>query len=303
MAIGIVTVTYNSERVLGEFVRSLLEQADGDFTLYVVDNQSGDGTLEVLQKEGSGDPRIRLIRSPGNLGFSDGSNLGIRQALLDGCSHVMLLNNDTVLASDFLLEMRRAAALHPIVVPKIYYHDGKTLWFAGGRISFWRGFTLIHVGQDQLDEGQYDSPGEIAAATGCCMLIAAAVFERIGLLDGRYFAYYEDLDFSLRARRASLPIWYEPRARLYHKVGSLTGGESSAFGARMGARNKMYYLRKNYGRIACAFFGGAYLMYLIAKMMGGKDSIGRFRVRFAAVVEGLRMPLPTEDAVSGKRRA
>lgn len=292
MVLGIVTVTYNSAGVLGEFFQSLQAQSCDEFQLYAVDNQSSDGSVEVLKRESRRDSRIKLIRNEENVGFAEGSNVGILRALSEGCSHVMLLNNDTVLAPEFLSHMREAGVRHPIVAPKIYYDRGAILWFAGGRISIPRGFTLVHIGQGECDRGQYDSPRRIAAASGCCMLIDASVFERIGLLDSQYFAYYEDLDFSLRARRAGIPIWYEPRAFLRHKVSSLTGGESSTFGARMAARNKIYYLRKNYGRTACLCFGLAYLVYLILKVIRGADTFARFRVRLMALAEGIRMRVP-----------
>jgi GT2 family glycosyltransferase len=145
------------------------------------------------------------------------------------------------------------------------------------------------LGDGELDHGQFDMEQRIGFATGCCLLVAAPVFQSVGFLDERYFVYHEDTDFCLRLGRSGVPIWYTPRACLYHKVGSLTGGESSPFSARMGARNRAYYFRKNFGALTFAYFSIAYLGYLVMKWMTGQDSWSRFRLKTDAFAEGLRL--------------
>lgn len=287
MPIAIVTVTYNSAHVLPDYIRCLREQEFREFKLYAVDNDSKDCSVDMLKCAVG--VAIEVIQSPKNVGFAEGTNIGVRRAVADGYSSVLILNNDTTFPRQFLRELVSDGRQHEIVAPKIHYYGTKVLWFAGGRVSSWRGYGLVHVGQGEIDVGQFDRALPIEAATGCCMLVQRSVFERVGLFDPSYFAYCEDLDFSIRASRAGVEIWYAPNAFLEHKVSSLTGGLASAFGARMGVRNRVYYVRKNYGRGQAWAFAAAYFGYLVCRAIVGKDKIWQFRTKIGALVEGLRM--------------
>lgn len=290
--LAVVTVTFNSVKVIDEFLLSAARQSLPDFKLYVIDNASTDGTVERLEVASRADGRIVVVANAENLGFAEGSNQGIRLALEDGRTHVLLLNNDTTFPAELFATLMHAAVTNAqsVVVPKIYYHgDPKRLWFAGGRLVPSRGYTGQHLGDGELDNGQFDVERNIEFSSGCCMLVAVSVFRTVGLLDPRYFVYHEDVDFCLRLARAGVPIWYAPHAYLYHKVSSLTGGVSSPFSARMGARNRAYYLKKNFGPFTFAYFSSVYLAYLLMRWVSGRDSWDSFRLKAKAFAEGLRL--------------
>jgi GT2 family glycosyltransferase len=290
--LAVVTVTFNSSKVLDEFLLSASRQSLQDFKLYVIDNASADDTLERLRLAAGTDARIAVVANAENVGFAAGSNQGIRLALEAERTHVLLLNNDTTFPAELFATLMHAAVTNaqPVVVPKIYYHgDPNRLWFAGGRLVPSRGYAGQHLGDGELDNGQFDVEQSVEYSSGCCMLVSASVFRTVGLLDPRYFVYHEDVDFCLRLARAGIPIWYAPRAYLYHKVSSLTGGLSSPFSARMGARNRAYYLKKNFGPLACAYFSSTYFAYLIMRWVMGRDSWDRFRLKAKSFAEGLRM--------------
>jgi hypothetical protein len=120
------------------------------------------------------------------------------------------------------------------------------------------------------------------------MLIRKEVFVTIGLFDGRYFAYFEDVDFCFRAARQKIRLWYTPATVLYHKVGSLSGGESSPFYLRHNTRNHVYFLLKNLGARG-AMFLPAYQALLVYKWITRKYSTSSFRVVESAFWEGIRM--------------
>ena len=92
MKIGLVTVTYNSESVLADFLQSVKNQTYNNYCLYVVDNDSKDKTKKLLQAEAN----IQLINNEDNLGVAYANNQGVKLALKDGCEFVLLVNNDTV---------------------------------------------------------------------------------------------------------------------------------------------------------------------------------------------------------------
>jgi GT2 family glycosyltransferase len=288
--LGVVTVTYNSARVLEDFLRSSLAQTLQDFRIYAIDNASKDDSVARLRRVS--DPRLVLVANADNLGVAEGNNQGIRLALEGGCSHVLLLNNDTVFPPglfEALVSFSERGG-HPVVVPKIYFHDNPDrVWCAGGRFRASHGYSGVHIGEGEVDSGQFDQDCVIDYSPTCCMLIATSVFARVGMMDAKYFVYLDDTDFCLRLKRAGVPLWYLHSTHLYHKVGSLTGGESSPFAARMGARNKVYFLRKHLGAARFAWYLSAFFFYLFVRRIAGKDSSAIFRIKLKAFAEGLRL--------------
>ncbi len=287
--VGVVTVTYNSQPVLDGFMRSMLAQTYPDFALYVIDNASQDNTLADLA--GYQDPRIQIIPNHENKGVAAANNQGIQASLQSGCDFVLLLNNDTEFAPRLLetlvaeMDVRQCDML----TPKIMYYDRpECLWFAGGHFSRWRAYATLHDGKGELDRGQFDVAHSIEYAPTCCLLIRKTVFERIGLMDETYFVYFDDADFCFRARRAGLKMWYSPSAVLLHKESSLTGGVQSAFALRFSARNKLYFLKKNLGSI-WLLWAMLYQIYLIGRLIFGKDSLRAFNLRQGSFFAGLRL--------------
>ncbi len=244
--IGVVTVTYNSAEVLPEFLASVASQSFREFILYVVDNASKDKSIEIASA--FGDPRIRILANAENLGVAEGNNQGIRAALADGCDAVLLLNNDTVFPAELFAQLSDGLVQYDCVMttPKIYYHDEpKKIWAAGGYFQPWLGYHTQHYGFGQLDTGQFDTARSVTYAPTCCVLIRRNVFDRIGLMDPLYFVYVDDVDFMYRALKAGLVMKYLPHSKLWHKVSSLTEGESHTFAIRYSHRNRIYFLRKH----------------------------------------------------------
>jgi GT2 family glycosyltransferase len=264
--IGVVTVTYDSEPVICEFMDSLMKQTETEFVVYVIDNASSDKTLERLSEYRA--PNVFVTRSPTNIGVAAGNNLGILAALKDGCAAVLLINNDTVFDSDLLSTLWTGLQQYKcdMIVPKIlYFDDPQKIWCAGGYFSRIRG-SARHFGHDQKDNGAFDRPRLVSYSPTCCMLIRAEVFARIGFMDSNYFVYFDDTDFCLRAHQAGLRLFYLPAARLLHKVGSLTGGESD-FYYRYTIRNHVYYFLKHFPRWQVPFYFLAYQIHIFVKFL------------------------------------
>jgi len=260
--IGVVTVTFNSAGVISDFMNSLLQQTGADFILYIVDNASSDETVQRISEYR--DSRVVLLRSPTNLGVAEGNNIGIHAAMKNGCASVLLINNDTVFGPDLISELSQALAQHgcAMAVPKIMYcEDPRKIWCAGGYFIL-MGFSSRHFGLGQKDNGQYDRPRIVHYSPTCCMLIKREVFDQIGLMDARYFVYYDDTDFCYRAYRAGIELFYIPSARVLHKVSSLAGSQSG-FSLRYGVRNHVYYFLKHFPRWRILLLP-AYQIYLLA---------------------------------------
>ena len=227
--VAIILVNWNGRELTLECLRSLAAATYRNRVVIVVDNASTDGSREAIGREF---PDIRILAMAQNLRFAGGNNAGIRHAFELGAEMVVLLNNDTTVAPDFLSRMVDRVLVDDrigIVAPAIFYAEApETFWFAGGVISFWTG-TMRHVGIRERDHGQYAGARPTDFATGCCFLTTKEVIDRVGVLDEAYYIYTEDADFSMRVRNAGYRIVFEPAAKVWHKLSVSTGGHTSWF--------------------------------------------------------------------------
>jgi len=225
--VAIVILTWNGKELTLECLRSLDQLTTPNVEFIVADNASNDGTVDAIRSEwGDG---VTIIENPSNLGFSKGNNVAIRHALDAGADYVLLLNNDTTVASDFVEHLLTPFADERVGItgPKIYYYSpADQIWFAGGEVHLSRG-TAKHTGIRAKDRGQFDQQRQVDYVSGCALMAKRAVFERIGMLDPTYRAYFEDADFCMRARMAGYDIIYAPAARVWHKISASTGGQMS----------------------------------------------------------------------------
>ncbi|MCG6535034.1 MAG: glycosyltransferase family 2 protein [Syntrophales bacterium LBB04] len=174
--------------------------------------------------------KVQTLKSPSNVGFARGNNLGIKEALKNRADYVLLLNDDTVVFPDFLSILVGAGESNPdagMLGPKIFYFDepGK-IWFSGSSFDTRTCMITTH-GSDQIDEDDSFEPVISDYITGCALLIKKAVIEKIGLLDESFFLYWEDVDWGLRAKKAGLKNFVVPHSRIWHKVSVSTGGMDS----------------------------------------------------------------------------
>jgi GT2 family glycosyltransferase len=202
-------------------------------TILVVDNGSHDGTVEAVRERY---PHVRVLALPENRGFAGGNNAGMRMALEAGAGAVLLLNNDTHVAPDFLPFL--LDALNP---------DGRTAAVSGAilradspevldvaYLDVYFGHGLVHRrGVNALPGEGFDQVKAVSAGIGCCLLFRAEALRRVGLFDEDYFAYHEEVDWCFRARRAGYRIIYQPYARVWHH-----GSRSTAALVRASARRR-----------------------------------------------------------------
>lgn len=250
-SIFVIIANWNGKADTIECLKSLEKATAGKgVATLVVDNGSTDGSAEEISKSF---PNIITLENKRNLGFTGGNNVGINYALKQNGNYILLLNNDTIVSEDFLAELLKVADSDPqigIVVPKIYFAPGfefhkdkyldsargKVIWYAGG-IMDWKNIIGSHRGVDSVDQGQYSRLEETELATGCCMLIKKEVFREVGLLDKNFYLYYEDADFSLKAKKAGFKIFFVPQAVIWHKnAGSAQGS---------GSNLQDYYISRN----------------------------------------------------------
>jgi GT2 family glycosyltransferase len=247
-ALALITVLYKCDDVLEDFFSGISNQDYNDYKLYLIDNSCNSDTTALIHQFIKKYPLsdIEHIDAGGNIGVAAGNNMGIQHALMDDCTYLLFLNNDIFIPQDYLLKRTvELCETHKIVTPKIYYHNSELIWMAGGYIDNTRALG-VHYGMKQKDTPSLNEAKYVTYAPTCFLAVHRSVVEEIGVMDERYFAYYDDTDFVLRAVKHGFKVWYEPSLYLNHKVSSSSGGDDSLFYIYYGNRNKLYFIKKHY---------------------------------------------------------
>jgi GT2 family glycosyltransferase len=184
--------------------------------IIVLDNASSDGSVEAIEDRFS---QVDVIRLEENKGYAGNNNVGILAALDKGADWVFVLNEDTLLAPTCIEELVEAAEADPgvgIAGPMVYHHDEPdVIQSAGG--AFGPYLESIHIAHNEPDRGQFKKPTQVDWISGCAILVRRKVIEDVGILDERFFYYWEETEWCLRAGRSGWKVLHVPQAHLWHK--------------------------------------------------------------------------------------
>ena len=237
--ISIVTVNFNNAGATAKLLSSLERQTDSRFDVLLVDNASEEADRTELGEFTTTSPlSLDVIYNSSNRGFSGGNNIAIRKALEQGSEWVVLLNNDTSVSDDFIEKLRSNLNHQPAVIG-IPLHDGNATAYAGS--VRWLRPTLPHLTSfEQTADGS-----KLHYAIGAGVAVHREVFEKIGLLDERYFLYFEDADFSMRALRKKIPVRFLEIPVIEHGVSQSTSRLGSPLLLRYHMRNALLFNATN----------------------------------------------------------
>lgn len=228
-----------------ECLKSLQQIEYGNFEVIVADNGSTDDSVSRLRQTF---PELLLIENGENLGFAEGNNRAVKRALERGAELLLLLNNDTVVASDLLSQFAVAARKYPdtgFFGAKILYFDQPdTVWFAGGR---WNQQHCIfeHIGIHGKASEHGLTDAVIDYVCGCALLVRAEVIAEIGVMHAPFFFTYEESDWCYRGRRAGFQSRLVSSAKVWHKVSASSGGEGSPLQSYFYTRNLLLWSKRN----------------------------------------------------------
>jgi GT2 family glycosyltransferase len=244
--ISIIVVNWNNASDTIACIASLHDIQYSAFDIIVVDNGSHDGSADEIQAAADD---ITLIRNERNLGFAVGNNIGIQRAVKNGADAVLLLNNDTTVDPEILNAFVSALDTHPdagFLTAKIYYFDDpKRIWMG---LPHWAGDTCSfeHDGLDALDEhGAFEKIEEISYACGCALFATADTLARVGLMEPKFFCYFEEVDWCFRAAREGLRSYFVPGAKVWHKVSATSGGKQAPIVRYFRTRNRLLFAKRN----------------------------------------------------------
>ena len=259
--VSIITINYNGLADTCALIDTIPFN-DESLEVIVVDNASLNDEASLIAQRY---PQVKVIRSPKNLGFAGGNNLGIRAA---HGKYLFFLNNDTLLrpqTSDLrpLIARLESSEKTGAVSPKIRFSwDDNPIQFAGytplSRITM----RNRSIGFGEADQGQYDTARPTPYAHGAAMMVKREVIEKAGLMPECYFLYYEELDWSLMIRRAGYDIWYEPATTVFHKESQATG-QQSPLRTYYITRNRLLFVQRN-APLPERYLSYAYLIGLVA---------------------------------------
>ncbi|MDJ0753655.1 MAG: glycosyltransferase family 2 protein [Ardenticatenaceae bacterium] len=215
-AIFSVILNTNRRQDTLECLQSLAENSYANQHIIVLDNSSTDGSVEAIQ---AAFPDVQLLQLADNRGYAGNNNVGIAAAVDQGADWVLVLNEDTVLAPDCLEKLAAAGESSPnvgIVGPLVYHHDHPTIIQSAGGVLGPR-WESIHLAQDEADRGQFCEDHPVEWISGCAIMVRREAIEEAGMIDERYFYYWEETEWCIRIGRAGWQILHVPRAHLWHK--------------------------------------------------------------------------------------
>lgn len=219
--VAVIIVNWKKYTITSKCIESVFKCNYSNYEIILVDNESDDSKLSALKRK-----NITTISNSKNEGFSKANNQGIDYAIKNNFDYVLMLNNDTIVKSNLIDVLVRTAQAKKIsaIQPLILNHNGQKIWNGGGKINYFFG-TFFSSNKAS------NSYKIIDWFTGCCCLFETKLFVEIGKLDERFFAYYEDVDLSLRIKKNGYKIGFTSQTELIHLESASSKLETSNEGS------------------------------------------------------------------------
>ena len=241
----VISVILNTNRRADtlECLASLQHNTYTNQRALVLDNHSRDGSVDAIR---AAFPNAQVIELAENRGYAGNNNVGIEIAMAQNADWIFVLNEDTILDPDCLarlVALGESDSQIGMVGPLVYHHDEPTvIQSAGGFMN--RDWEAGHLGKDENDQGQFNAPRAVEWITGCSILVRRAVIDQVGALDDRFFIYFEETEWCVRARTRGWRLMIEPRAKVWHKGVQRNYKPKPAF-TYYSARNRFLMLAKH----------------------------------------------------------
>jgi len=253
---AIITVNWDGKKFLKNCLSSLYKQTYKNFDVYFVDNGSIDNSIEFVKKNF---PKTKIIRLDKNYGFAKGYNEGIKEVLKDkSIEYIICLNNDTIVDKNWLKSL-----IEKVDYDKKIDMVSSQSCFPNGKIQtiglkFEKNLIGNKIGGLSIGYGEkakkHNKPLEVYCPSGVSALYTRRLLEDVGLFDEDFFAYAEDLDLGMRARRSGYKCIYSPKSKLIHLHSQTSGGIASPLKAYLIKRNSYFVAIKNFNFVDLMLF-------------------------------------------------
>ena len=246
--IAVIIINWKKYDLTLNCIDSVLKSSYKNFKIILIDNEAQNSfPYEINKCE-----KIQIIKNQNNEGFSKANNQGIKYSIKNGFDYVLLLNNDTLIKNDLIdsLIQQSSTLNQKIIQPLILNYDGTKIWNAGGKINnFFGTFETLKKGKSFKN---FKSDKNLTEwFTGCCVLIKSEIFNHVGYFDERFFAYYEDVDYSIRLKKMGYSIALMTNSYLQHyesassKSMNKIEGNLSPYVHYLNIRNHILLLKKH----------------------------------------------------------
>ena len=248
--VSVVIPNYNGIEYIKTCLDALQRQTYGMVPIVLVDNGSTDGSRELVE---TSYPQVKVIVFPENTGFCHAVNVGILET---NSPYVILLNNDTEVAPDFVEKLlsgiKKRKKAFSCAAKMIQFRNRTLLDDAG---NYYNAFGWAFARGKGKPVTLYEKPEKIFASCAGAAIYRRSVLDKIGLFDEEHFAYLEDIDIGYRARIYGYQNWYLPDAKVYHIGSGTSGSRYNLFKIRYSSRNNIYMIYKNmpFGQILLNF--------------------------------------------------
>ena len=286
--IAIIIVNWKQYQLTKLCLYSLQKIKYDNYQIILIDNESNPKELKKIKNQFD---KIITFPNQKNLGFTGANNVGIEYAIKNDFEYVMLINNDTEVEKNFinpLIEVleknQNFGAAQPLI---LNYYNRNKVWSAGGFLNKFFGYTYVIKSPEGIKKN-------IDWITGCCFFLRTDVIKKIGLLDEKFFAYYEDVDWSIRIKNAGYDLAFVKSSVVYHHGSKSSKNESnegtlSPFVHYLNIRNHIFLLRKNkdvFNSVGVLFFQFfkivSYSVYFIVRVR-----INKLNMVYKGLVDGL----------------
>ena len=259
--LAIIIVNWKQYDLTKKCLLSINKTKFNNYKIILVDNESSEKKLNVLLNDFN---NLKVIQNKLNLGFGVANNQAITYALDKNYDYVMLLNNDTEVDHNFISPLinciennNSIGGVQPLIMN---YNKRDLIWSAGGYLNKFFGNTTTNKSLEKKLNLDW--------ITGCCMLLKTEVIKKTKLLDENFFAYYEDVDWSLRIKDLGYSLQLVETSLIYHhgsisSNNSTSEGRLSAYVHYLNFKNHIYFLRKHSEKFN--FFG--VVLYQLMKLI------------------------------------
>lgn len=214
----IVILNWNGKNDTLECLESVYRLNYQNITVLIVDNGSTDDSCSAIADRY---PSTTILKNDRNLGYAEGNNLGMKYAEEHGAYYVWLLNNDAIVEENTLSTMIEYCEENSNIglsSPIIYYYDNpEEIQFCGSYVDWRRRSIIIPKSKDRIVDEIYQN-GDGTCLWGTALLVKSDLIRRIGYLDEKLFAYWEDTDYSIRSIKAGYRNAVVADATIFHKV-------------------------------------------------------------------------------------
>ena len=254
MSFLIIIINYNNWKDTIDCIKSLMNVGVNSSNILLIENASTNDSFERLKAELT---EINIIRTDKNLGFTGANNLGILYAVEHNNDYAILLNNDTIIENNsiniLVNEMETNSEVSIGTGRIFYYPDKDIIWYNGGKLVYWRGLAIHYdYGKKISTENLKNISTNINFISGCYMCIRLRDYEKLGLLNEKFFLYLDDVEYSVRAVKNNIKMKYFPNSVIYHKA----NGEKNLTSGMVyySIRNRRLLINLHFGIVAKIYF-------------------------------------------------